>query len=64
MIQHAEELLNLYNDDRAARAAIEEIPDENLKAYLKIELNFKWYFWKKLFRILNDYVMYSTDDQF
>lgn len=41
MIQHAEELLKLYNDDRAARAAIEEIPDENLKAFLKIELNLK-----------------------
>ena len=41
MIQHAEELLRLYNDDRAARAAIEEIPDENLKAFLRIELNLK-----------------------
>ena len=41
MIQHAEELLKLYNDDRAARAAIEEIPDENLRAFLKIELNLK-----------------------
>ena len=40
MIQHAEELLKLYNDDRAARGAIDEIPDENLKAFLKIELNF------------------------
>ena len=41
MIQHAEELLKLYSDDRAARAAIEEIPDENLKAFLRIELNLK-----------------------
>ena len=64
MIQHAEELLKLYNDDRAARAAIEEIPDENWKAFLKIELNLKWYLSKKLFRTLNNYVMYSTDDQF
>ena len=64
MIQHAEELLKLYNDDRAARAAIEEIPDENLKAFLKIELNLKSYLSKKLFRTLNDYVIYSTDDQF
>ena len=59
MIQHAEELLKLYNDDRAARAAIEEIPDENLKAFLKIELNLKWYLSKKLFRTLNAcYVQY------
>ena len=64
MIQHAEEPLKLYNDDRAARGATDEIPDENLKAFLKIELNFNWYFSKKLFRIFNDYVMYSTDDQF
>ena len=41
MIQHAEELLKLYSDDRAARAAIKVIPDENLKAFLKIELNLK-----------------------
>lgn len=41
MIQHAEELLKLYSDDTAARAAIEEIPDENLKAFLRIELNLK-----------------------
>ena len=62
MIQHAEELLRLYNDDRAARAAIEEIPDENLKAFLRIELNLKWYLSKKLFCTLNDCVdMYSRD---
>ena len=41
MIQHAEEMLRIYDDDTAARAAIEEIPDENLKAFLKIELNLK-----------------------
>lgn len=41
MIQHAEELLKLYEDDSAARAAIDEMPDENLKAFLKIELNLK-----------------------
>lgn len=41
MIQHAEELLKLYSDDTAARAAIEEIPDENLKTFLRIELNLK-----------------------
>ena len=33
MIQHAEDLLRLYNDDRAARAAIEEIPDENFENF-------------------------------
>ena len=41
MIQHAEEMLRIYDDDTVARAAIEEIPDENLKAFLKIELNLK-----------------------
>ena len=41
MIQHAEELLRIYDDDTAAKAAIEEMPDENLKAFLKIELNLK-----------------------
>lgn len=42
MIQHAEELLKFYDDDTAARAALEEIPDENLKTFLKLELNLKW----------------------
>ena len=41
MIQHAEEMLRIYDNDTVARAAIEEIPDENLKAFLKIELNLK-----------------------
>ena len=41
MIQHAEELLKFYDDDTAARAALEEIPDENLKTFLKLELNLK-----------------------
>lgn len=41
LLQHAEELLKFYEDDSAARAAIDEIPDENLKAFLKIELNLK-----------------------
>lgn len=62
MIQHAEELLKLYNDDRAARAAIDEIPDENLKAFLKIELNLKWYLSKKFFCTLNDYVDINSRD--
>ena len=41
MIQHAEELIKMYDDDSAARAALEEIPDENLKTFLKMEMNFK-----------------------
>ena len=41
MVQHAEELLKLYHDDTAARAALEEIPDENFKVFLKMELNLK-----------------------
>ena len=41
MIQHAEELMKMYDDDTAARAVLEDIPDENLKAFLKIELNLK-----------------------
>ena len=41
MIQHAEDLMKMYDDDSAARAALDEIPDENLKAFLKIELNLK-----------------------
>ena len=42
MIQHAEDLMRLYDDDSAARAALDDIPDENLKAFLKLELNLKW----------------------
>ena len=41
MIQHAEELIKMYGDDSAARAALEEIPDEGLKAFLKMELMLK-----------------------
>lgn len=41
MIQHAEELMKMYDDDSAARAALEDIPDENLKTFLKMEMNLK-----------------------
>ena len=41
MIQNAEELIKMYGDDSAARAALEEIPDEGLKAFLKMELMLK-----------------------
>lgn len=41
MIQYAEELINMYGDDSAAGAALEEIPDEGLKAFLKMELMLK-----------------------
>jgi len=41
MIQHAEELMKMYDDDTAARAALEDIPDENLKTFLKMEMNLK-----------------------
>lgn len=41
MIQHAEALMRFYDDDTVAKAAIEEIPDENLKAFLRMELNLK-----------------------
>ena len=41
MIQHAEELIKMYGDDSVARAALEEIPDEGLKAFFKMELMLK-----------------------
>ena len=41
MIQHAEELMKMYDDDSAARTALEDIPDENLKTFLKMEMNLK-----------------------
>ena len=33
--------MKLYDDDSAARAAFEDIPDENLKTFLKMEMNLK-----------------------
>ena len=41
-IQYAEELVNLYHNSEAAKKAIENIPDENMKAFLKIDLGIKW----------------------
>lgn len=40
-IKHVEELKDFYQDKgkEAARKALEQIPDENLKAFLKIELD-------------------------
>lgn len=40
-IEHAENLVNFYHDHEAAKAAIDNIPDESLKAFLRIELGIK-----------------------
>ena len=31
----------MYDSDSVARAVLEDIPDENMKAFLKLELNLK-----------------------